>query len=223
LEFAKFVDEGQYTFHGDVAYMVRLTDEQLQPIREEVNKIKSDFTKYNGLDARKTLAGNLAKEFSLIDTRKYIEKDIIMPVVNYWHGKNGLHSVLAPNTEHRHFAMTTLWVNFQKKTEFNPLHNHSGVYSFVLWLDIPYTYEEENNRESSIESNKPVAGCFEFVYPSMEGIDTMTIPVDKTYNGVLAVFRSNTKHLVYPFYTSDDYRITVSGNVAFDLNERKVK
>ena len=31
-----------------------------------------------------------------------------------------------------------LWVNYQKKNQYNPIHVHSGVVSFVIFVDIPY-------------------------------------------------------------------------------------
>ena len=37
--------------------------------------------------------------------------------------------------------LNSLWVNFQKKHEFNPMHDHGGVYSFVIWMQIPTSYE----------------------------------------------------------------------------------
>lgn len=32
------------------------------------------------------------------------------------------------NTEDKLIKLTSLWVNFQKKHEFNPIHNHDGVF-----------------------------------------------------------------------------------------------
>jgi len=38
------------------------------------------------------------------------------------------------------------------------------------------------------------------------------LPVDKSYEKKLLLFPATMRHSVYPFYTSDDYRISVSGN-----------
>jgi hypothetical protein len=40
-----------------------------------------------------------------------------------------------------------------------------------------------------------------------------TIDVDKSFEGKMLMFPNSAYHTVYPFYTSDDYRITVSGNL----------
>ena len=39
------------------------------------------------------------------------------------------------------------------------------------------------------------------------------IEADHHWEQVIILFPSITQHCVYPFYTSDDYRITVSGNL----------
>ena len=38
----------------------------------------------------------------------------------------------------------TTWVNYMKKTEFNPLHRHGGLFSFVIFIQIPYDLSEED-------------------------------------------------------------------------------
>ena len=47
----------------------------------------------------------------------------------------------------------------------------------------------------------------------MGRITPAMVPVDKTYEGTIVMFPSEMLHAVYPFYTSDDYRISVSGNL----------
>lgn len=59
---------------------------------------------------------------------------------------------------------------------------------------------------------------FQFTYTDTLGqINQELIPVDKTYDGVLCIFPSKLNHQVYPFYTSDEYRISVSGNICLDV------
>ena len=35
------------------------------------------------------------------------------------------------------------WVNFSRRGEFNPMHNHTGIISSVVFIDIPDELEEE--------------------------------------------------------------------------------
>ncbi len=49
------------------------------------------------------------------------------------------------------------WINFQKAGEFNPLHNHAGDLSVVVYVDIPECIALENTHPS-IETNMPSYG-----------------------------------------------------------------
>ena len=118
------------------------------------------------------------------------------------------------------YVLTKTWVNFMKKHEFNPVHKHSGTFSFVLWIDIPYDINEEMARPSSIRSNTCHPGNLQFVFYSPNSkIETFQIAADKRWNNRLIVFPADLLHQVYPFYTSDDYRISVSGNFEFDVTK----
>jgi len=44
------------------------------------------------------------------------------------------------------------------------------------------------------------------------------LPVDKSWNGVILMFPSTTKHAVYPYYTTDKERITISGNIIWNVD-----
>lgn len=112
-----------------------------------------------------------------------------------------------------------LWINFQKKYEFNPVHNHTGVYSFVIWLKVPFLMEDEIKLSPGNYSNKPVSGNFEILYTSALGeTSCMQLPVDKTFEGKMLFFPAKLSHQVYPFYSSDDERISISGNIKLKSN-----
>ena len=108
--------------------------------------------------------------------------------------------------------LSPIWANYQRKHEFNPIHNHTGALSFVIWTQIPYNIEDELNVITTSTSN--VTSQFQFVYPSMSNNIGMTnFPVAKTWEGTVLMFPSWLMHTVYPFYTSDDFRISVAGNL----------
>ena len=90
---------------------------------------------------------------------------------------------------------------------------HGGIFSFVLYVNVPYFIDDEKKNVSGINSNRNIPGHFEFTYTDILGtIQSIAIPVDKTYENTILIFPSKMTHCVYPFYTSDDYRISVSGN-----------
>lgn len=104
------------------------------------------------------------------------------------------------------------WFNVQEKYEFIPNHTHDGIASFVIWVNIPYDLKQE----LSVGEH---ASTFSFTYSStLGGIKNKIIPVDKSYEGKIIMFPASLQHCVYPFYTSDDCRISISGNIRFDTS-----
>ena len=115
-------------------------------------------------------------------------------------------------------GVSDVWVNFQSKHEFNPAHDHSGVLSFVLWINIPYTIKEENEKSPGKKSKRPLSGHFGFYYTNILGqICFYDIPADTTMENCMLIFPSKLTHTVHPFYSSDEYRISVSGNIVFQI------
>ena len=51
------------------------------------------------------------------------------------------------------FSVDNVWANFQRKHEFNPVHNHGGTLSFVIWVQIPYDLEEEDKQSKARRQN----------------------------------------------------------------------
>ena len=147
------------------------------------------------------LAGNLEHEYRM--PQEGI--DIYWPVI-----KNEMERY----HYHDRWELTGTWVNFQKKHEFNPIHHHNGDYSFVIWLDIPYNIEDELNHPSVKNSNVPMASVFNLYYTDPYGnIAGRPFFLDKKDCGKFVIFKSNMPHSVYPFYTSDEYRVSISGNL----------
>ena len=120
----------------------------------------------------------------------------------------------------------------QKKYECNFLHSHSGNLSFVIWVQIPYDIKNElkfatkisneniSNLEDYSSSYQMISSTFKFVYTDFLGkLCNFEMGIDKSSEGNIIMFPSALNHIVYPFYTSDDYRISIAGN----LNNIKAK
>ena len=106
------------------------------------------------------------------------------------------------------------WANFQKKHEYNPIHFHHKAISWVTWITIPYDLEEELNMPNVKEAHVKYASKFEFIYNSFDGgISTTQLDIDKTWEGSLIMFPNYLKHQVYPFQTSNEPRVSISGNI----------
>ncbi len=117
----------------------------------------------------------------------------------------------------RSLKLKSLWVNFQRKHEFNPPHLHTGVFSFVIWIKIPYKLEDEDKVFPSMNDRDRRVSKFTFHYSNIVGQHSgMVVPVDQEFEGKMLFFPATLTHSVNPFYTSDDYRISIAGNLGVD-------
>ena len=193
-------------YHNQLLYVQsKVSNDILRQVKKEAKYIlenESEFQKHN-----KTLAGNIEKEYSVQKSSEILKNDLIALA-------NEHHKHIKGNEDYPHWNLTSMWINFQKKYEHNPLHDHGGNLSFVMWVQIPYDLQEELELSNCKTSNAPTNSLFSFVYTGVFGeIIDKEINVDKSYEGTIIMFNANLKHLVYPFHTSDDYRISISGNI----------
>ena len=119
------------------------------------------------------------------------------------------------NPNNNKLTVESVWVNMQKKLEVNPLHNHDGTLSFVAWLYVPFTLEDERNMENVKDSRTvELASTFQFVYSTALGtIANCPMFVESGWEAKIIMFPASLLHIVYPFQTSDDYRISIAGNL----------
>ena len=101
------------------------------------------------------------------------------------------------------------WFNVQKKGEFIPNHTHDGILSYSIWIQLPILNKNNNHKFSS---------CFEMQYQNILGSrDNYLIQLDKNSEGKFLLFPSMLSHCVYPFFDSDEIRISISGNISFNV------
>ena len=162
------------------------------------------------------LAGNLNGSFQLKDTDNKFFKEVIKPNIHEHIHEFGS-STPSILTKSCQFVLKDLWVNFQKKYEFNPVHDHSGVYSFVIWIQIPSSFEEEIKLPFIKNSNSKCPNTFQFIYTTSLGTTVaQNYHLNPSYEGTMLFFPAKLNHCVYPFYLSNKERISISGNVSLD-------
>ena len=195
----------------------QFTNEQLAPLRKEIDKLALNFQR--GVKYNDQLAGNLQHEFLLKESKKHTYNLVAPLFLQFDQQFNNYISKHPQLPENSPIELKNLWVNFQKKHEFNPLHDHTGIMSFVIWLKIPYLMEDELKVAPGASANPNLAGHFAFHFTDALGdIRTYHIPADKTSENTILLFPARLKHSVFPFYSSDDFRITVSGNFVIKSN-----
>tara|TARA_B100001996_G_scaffold291408_1_gene231599 strand:- start:319 stop:1002 length:684 start_codon:yes stop_codon:yes gene_type:complete len=173
------------------------------------------------------LAGNVDKSLELIDEENKFFNFVVGPMC----GRYLDAQTKKPNGEREisNFVYSTtsaslnciklhdLWVNFQNKHEFNPLHDHAGIISFVIWMKIPTDYEDQYKIPIAKNSTAKSISNFAFAYTDILGhIQEYSIQMSSSQNAWMMLFPSSLKHQVYPFYQSDEQRVSISGNVVFD-------
>ena len=185
------------------------TNKELNPIRKEVDEIKNNFD--TATVANHKLAGHLKHEFDLSQCKSYVE-ELLAPYVSSYTKEFNILEEYNLTTNSDHLYLDSLWVNFQQKHEFNPVHFHSGVLSFVLWLSVPYNSYMENHLYPNVNGGPQTSAfCFHYI-SSIGDIRTHAIPADETYENRVVIFPARLRHSVNPFYTSDRFRISISGN-----------
>ena len=176
-----------------------------------------------GDKANHKLIGHIKEEYKL-EWDKNFEDFILGDCLDHPQMQSHTAGITVLNTS-KPFYIESLWVNYQKKYEFNPPHNHTGVMSWIIFLNIPYNLEDEDrvfpmlnmDRSQYISTSRL---SFLQVSPTMKGgIDGVILNVDKSFEGKIIMFPSYVQHQVFPFYTSDDYRITISGNASFNVDK----
>ena len=185
--------------------------------KEHVDFLWKRVEKSKG-NVKDKLAGNISSSREITDDEDgYFFKKVLWPQVQMYRDmNNGVDPVQVPINADIELYIHDLWVNHQYQTEFNPYHFHGGMYSFAIWLKIPYDWKEQNKLpflEGMKEDDKK-ASIFEFEYLDMfGGIRYYGYRLDPSMEGRMLFFPASLMHTVYPFYNCDDARISVAGNL----------
>ena len=186
-------------------FLGKVDPRALEMIEREVQSIQQDFSR--GLPWNHELAGQIKNEYFLKECFAALEPYFIGVAKHY-------NRVFFGVETQEEWQLLDLWVNFQRKNEYNPPHNHRGMLSFVIWLKVPFSAEEEMEAVQSRKTTNACAANFAFLYNQADGKIAMeNIPVDRRFEGVICVFPAAIHHTVYPFTTSDEFRISVAGNL----------
>ena len=214
----------KYNVIQSLGYLTcRVPQDVFRIVEQEVNKlIKTNFK--NATSYSSSLSGVIEHEYILYECEDIINKFFKQVIPEYWRFNNELDKAkLLYRISRSKNSKPDLWCNLQKKYEYNPLHNHAGDLSFVLYVKIPYDLNKEKTEPHVVNHNSLSLPAFTFMYPSLKPtvsstgkeiyVESHPIVVDRSYEGVMLIFPAWLQHMVTPFYTSDDYRISVSGNI----------
>ena len=160
------------------------------------------------------LAGNISKSFELEDTNDWFFNHTLQPLIDVYANEFKNVGKTVPTLYNHPYTLKMWWVNYQKQHDFNPSHDHGGVYSFVIWLKIPIEFDDQNRGHAS---NSPLRSAFQIHYQNILGEHgTFNYELGKKYEGTMLFFPSRLLHEVFPFYDCDEDRISISGNIFID-------
>lgn len=202
-------------------------------ITEELDKLY-DIAKHNSYllpSAKKALAGYIKDEYFVKHSKEF--NDFIINTIT-----DNLEFINDSSQVFKHsdyIQIETQWINIQKSGESNPVHDHSGAYSYVFWHKIPFTFEDEI-KVSPIANTSTTSfpGDFYFHFVDFDEpffkednnygyLRTIAQNVDNFKEGTFCIFPAYLSHSVQPFYSSDKDRVTFSGNLSNSEYNKKTK
>ena len=169
-------------------------------------------------DASGQLAGRIKKQTHLDKVISDTTKNVILN-----HCKNFFEQT-SGGQELPMSAMTldSIWSNIQEAREYNPIHQHTGNFSFVIYTrndleDLSVEEIQDNEYDNKVvdyDNQKPLAGMIELFYGEGNWMNwTSFTHVPK--RGDILIFPSWLRHTVYAHYEAGKIRISVAGNVSF--------
>jgi len=171
------------------------------------------------------LVGHVEKSLAIKDKKNILFDQLLRPLVVAYGNKWGHAHCKIPVYQYTHNAtgqkaipytynLEQFWVNYQNQHEFNPVHNHGGVYSFAAWLKIPTDHYEQSQIYNAKDANDSMNSSFCFHYTdSLGNLRTTIYEQSPRMEGTLLLFPSALNHEVYPYYECDEQRISISGNI----------
>tara|TARA_B100000287_G_scaffold188711_1_gene178371 strand:+ start:579 stop:1211 length:633 start_codon:yes stop_codon:yes gene_type:complete len=191
----------------------KLSDQEMDYLWKCIDSKKEDF--------RSKLAGNISGSYRIMDRGNWFFNNTIRELTDAYYDNFTNLGSLAPINQSHPYYMREMWVNYQKQGEFNPLHNHTGVYSFVIWMKIPTDYDQQRKLPFAKGSNSGTISNFEFSYTNILGMQCSSrVKMSPEKEGTMMFFPSDLRHQVYPFYDCDEERISISGNILLNTAKK---
>lgn len=178
----------------------------IRDLPQEFHSLIDESIKTYPINSNKDNLDSLVQSYQMnLEDDKYLKfKEYIIDL--------GLELDMYLDGRYNDLKISSLWINYQGKYHFNPLHVHGADISFVIWWKVPYKISEEKERFPNANIMNSV-GDFWFVYERAEDIGISLLPVDESWERKICVFPASLHHQAFPFYNTDEYRISIAGNL----------
>ena len=156
------------------------------------------------------------KQWSIKDKDHVFAEKVLQPAAGIYFDNFGTPFKLKSTHEHQ-LAFSRFWCRAATRGDYQSLHNHQGIFTFVVWMRIPFDGKKENELQPGF---RPEAGDFCLCYPDTCGqIQKRGWTLDSSWEGKMLFFPSDIDHIVYPHYTTDEFRISLAGDIALNSLE----
>ena len=214
---------------GPPVYRCELDEKIVDMLIEEGQRTRDN----KKLDHRDQLAGNMKQGTSILypfnngnnKIRNQADQAIVQKVFEFFEILQSNYGEGWPNISNMMMGQSggmgalrlqQLWINFQQAGDYNPLHDHTGLFSFVIFGDI----DEDIFTEGVPVTNANSAGQIVFHYGEKISQLQMNSFGLKPYKGLMLVFPAALEHMVGSYW-KDFERISISGNYVLEQNVQK--
>ena len=153
------------------------------------------------------------KQFPLNDDDNLFQNNVLRPCTDKYFETYGC--PFKQKTTHTHeLAFSRFWCRASLDGDYQSIHDHQGIFTFVVWLTVPFEGADERPVQAGF---RPEASAFVLVYPDTCGqLQKRNFVLGKGAEGKMLFFPSDINHIVYPHYTTQEYRIALAGDVALN-------
>ena len=153
------------------------------------------------------------KQFPLNDDDNLFQNNVLRPCTDKYFETYGC--PFKQKTTHTHeLAFSRFWCRASLDGDYQSIHDHQGIFTFVVWLTVPFEGADERQVQAGL---RPEASDFVLVYPDTCGqLQKRNFVLGKGAEGKMLFFPSDINHIVYPHYTTQEYRIALAGDVALN-------
>ena len=171
-------------------------------------------------DAKPTLSGHITNSQYIDDKNNWFWDNVLLNCLEAYSIEFRNMGDNCPTNNAHPYYLSSFWVNYQRETDFNPLHIHpNSVYSFVIWMKIPTHHEDQKKLKIAYDTNSYAISNFAFHYTDILGKNRGHVyKMSSEYEGTMLFFPSDLHHIVYPFFNCQEERISLSGNIAIDTS-----
>ena len=153
------------------------------------------------------------KQFPLNDDDNLFQNNVLRPCTDKYFETYGC--PFKQKTTHTHeLAFSRFWCRASLDGDYQSIHDHQGIFTFVVWLTVPFEGADERQVQAGF---RPEASDFVLDYPDTCGqLQKRNFVLGKGAEGKMLFFPSDINHIVYPHYTTQEYRIALAGDVALN-------